>query len=184
LAARRLCATRDGGQRRAHEHRRGKQAKQADERAQRDSGLAVTDGGDVELADEREQDEQQGAEDRNARFEVRVDAKRWEAGGDPARKREAPEAHPAHITREDDRERGRRGADHLSEQVEPDHFVDQGRATARDKKEQKQREIAAQVGLLVGTLAGIHVFYVRAMVRPSATAVSPARSLGTGFHFS
>src|SRR5687768_11380758 len=61
---------------------------------------------------------------------------------DHPRQQQTAQAHAPHEGAEQNAQRDGRGANDELQELEPDDFVDQGRAAAADKEEHKQRETA------------------------------------------
>ena len=93
----------------------------------------------VDAADERHAHEHEQSDERDAQLEARVDAQRMLPRGDDVRKREAAQAHAAHECAQQNSQRNRRRADDQLKQLEPDDFVDEGRAPAADEQQQERR---------------------------------------------
>jgi hypothetical protein len=123
----------------AHQHRRRQQADPGDDRAKDDAGDAAARAGDVDAAHQRDAEQNQHAEQRDAEFEVGIDAQRMLARGNHARQQQAAETHAAHEGAEQDAERDRRRADDQLQQLKPDDFVNEGGAAAADEEDDQSR---------------------------------------------
>ncbi len=128
-------------QRRAHEHRGRQQADRAQHRTEEDCAKPVSNIGHVQVAQCRENEQDEDAECADSELQPGVDAKRVPGGGNDTREQEAPCAHAAHERGQQHTQRHRRRPNHQLHQLKPDDLVDQrGASAAHEQKEDTRQE--------------------------------------------
>ncbi len=137
---RRLRPARDGGQRRPHQDRGRKEEHGAGESPQQEAGNAGRNTCRIEPARDRDAEEHEDAEHRDAGLEDGVDAQGMRGRRYEAVEEEAPQAKPRHERPEKDAERDAGRADHQLQHLEPDDLVDEGRAAATEEQCQQDGE--------------------------------------------
>jgi hypothetical protein len=136
--------SRDGRQRRTHQQRRRQQTHAGDQAAKQQPGHARSRPRRVDVADQRHADQREQSDEPDAQLETRIHAQRMLTRRHEVRQREAAQTHAAHECAEEYSQRNRRGSDHQLQQLEPDDFVDEGRAPAADEQQQERRKNASR----------------------------------------
>jgi hypothetical protein len=129
--------TGDCRQRGAHQHRRRREDEEADDRAKRDRTGAGFRERQINLLNVGKRERNREAQDRDACFEGRDDAKWMRAFRCQPGQQPAAERHPAHKRAQQDGDGDRRGADDELDEIEPDGFVNERRAAAGEKENQE-----------------------------------------------
>ena len=98
----------------------------------------------VQLIDIRHHAEDDDADDTDGQFQQGVNAQRVVPGRNEARQGEAAQAHAAHERAQEHAEGNGGRADCQLQQLEPDNFVNEGRAAAADKRGAVAADIEAK----------------------------------------